>query len=359
MKEPGNTWRSLTLILAVMTALVWCRAGVLWGADDPIKKSFGLGPVKATLQLEPAKPVIGDPLTLTLTVVAEKEVELLLPEFGEALERFTILDFVPRQSLDDSGRTVATQTYRLEPPSSGPQAVPPILIEFVDRRAGQQEAPEGQDAYELLTERIDFAVQSVLPDDAQADLKPPLGKLEPLPSPAGSAWPWVTGGLLLAACSAPFAYRWFTSWRRRVRRRSAYEVARARLNRLLAARPPVDEQVDAFYVELSGIVRRYLEDRFDMRAPELTTEEFLASVGQSPDLSSDHQRLLREFLKQADLVKFAGVRPSAADIDGSVRAAEQFLDETRENAPLIEVDQDDRQSAADSTTVAAQEAGHG
>lgn len=342
-----------------MAAISWCRAGVVMGAAEPVKKSFGLGPVKATLQLEPAKPVIGDSLTLTLTVVAEKDVELLMPEFGEALERFSILDFVPRQSIDDQGRTVATQTYRLEPPSSGPQAIPPILIEFVDRRDGRDEAPEGQDAYELLTERIDFDVQSVLPDDAQADLKPPLGKLRPLRTDDRSAWPWVVGGLFLAACASPLAYLWFVSWRRNVRRRSAYDVARARLNRLLAAKRPVDEQVGAFYVELSGLVRRYLEDRFDMRAPELTTEEFLASVGQSPDLSSDHQSLLREFLKHADLVKFAGVRPSGEDIDNSVRAAERFLDETRENAPMIDVDEDDRPTVSVPEAVAHREAGDG
>jgi len=168
-------WREVWL-LVILAIVGFYSAGVVLGADEPIKKSFGLGPVKATVQLEPAEPVIGDTLTLTLTVVAEKDVELLMPEFGEALERFSILDFVPRQSIDDQGRTVATQTYRLEPPSSGPHAIPPILIEFVDRREGRQPAPEGQDAYELLTERIDFKVQSVLPDDAQADLKPPLGQ---------------------------------------------------------------------------------------------------------------------------------------------------------------------------------------
>jgi hypothetical protein len=185
-----------------------------------------------------------------------------------------------------------------------------------------------------------------LPEDAEAQLKPPLGRLEPLEPPGTPAWVWAVLLLVLVGLAAPLAYFWFASWRRRVRRRSAYDVARARLDRLLAAPPPRGEQVDAFYVELSGIVRRYLEDRFEMRAPELTTEEFLASVGQSPALSPDHQNLLREFLRHADLVKFAGVRPSASDIDRSVQSARRFLDETRENAPWIEVDQQGPPAAA-------------
>jgi hypothetical protein len=321
-----------------LTALAW--------GDDTIEKRTESGPVTATIRLEPSKPLIGDAVTLTITVVAEENVELLMPEFGEALDRFSIIDYVPRESIDDEGRTVAVQQYRLQPPSSGPQAIPPILIEYIDRREGQREAPEGFDAYELLTERLGFEVESVIPDDAKADLRPALGKLPPRAPPPAARWPWILIGLILLAVTGPLAVKGYLVWRRRARRRSAYEIARARLNRLLARPRPTAEQVDAFYVELSGIVRRYLEDRFELRAPELTTEEFLASVGESPDLSREHQALLREFLRQADLVKFAGVQPSNEDIERSIEAARRFLEETRENAPMIEEEEEKKAESA-------------
>jgi hypothetical protein len=100
--------------------------------------------------------------------------------------------------------------------------------------------------------------------------------------------------------------------------------------------PTAAEELDAFFVELSDIVRHYLEDRFELRSPELTTEEFLEQMSDSPDLTLEHQRLLRGFLRRADLVKFAQHVPSKEDIQDSVGAAERFLDETRENAPLID-----------------------
>jgi hypothetical protein len=301
-------------------------------ADKPLENTAESGPVKATVSLEPVKPLIGDTVTLTITVTAAKDVEVLMPEFGEALERFTIIDFVPRETIDDNGRTIAVQKYRLQPPSSGKQAIPPILIEYVDRREGQREAPEGLDAYELLTDRLEFEVQSVSPSDAQDELKPALGKLPPRESPPSPRWPWIVLATVAVAVAGVLGGRAFLAWRRRARRESAYDVARARLDRLLARPRPIGELVDAFYVELSGIVRRYLEDRFDLRAPELTTEEFLASVGESPDLSRDHQALLRSFLRQADLVKFAGVQPSNEDIERSIDAARRFLEETREES---------------------------
>jgi len=53
-------------------------------------------------------------------------------------------------------------------------------------------------------------------------------------------------------------------------------------------------------------------------------------MGRSPDLARPHQKLLREFLEQADLVKFAGHRPDAEAVSESIAAAEQFLSETRD-----------------------------
>ena len=93
---------------------------------DALEQTFERGPVQATIRLSPAAPVIGDVLTLDLEVVAEPAVELLMPEFGEALGRFEIVDFAPSERIDDEGRTIARQTYRLQPARSGPQSIPPL-----------------------------------------------------------------------------------------------------------------------------------------------------------------------------------------------------------------------------------------
>jgi hypothetical protein len=131
------------------------------------------------------------------------------------------------------------------------------------------------------------------------------------------------------AAIAPFAWRGFIAARERRRRQSAYDVARSALDLLLQAGRPTPETMDAFYVKLSLIVRSYLEDRFALRSPELTTQEFLTEMGRSPDLARSHQQLLQQFLEQADLVKFAGHRPDAEAVSESIAAAEQFLGETQ------------------------------
>lgn len=315
--------RRFQLLLVLIAGWTWVRPP--YSAEAA---SVSLGPVTASVAVTPAEPVIGDIITLEIEVIAESEVEVLMPEFGEALDRFSIVDFVPRQQIDPSGKTVSSQKYRLQPVSSGPQSVPPILIEFVDRRQGQRQAPEGQDAYELFTPRIDFDVQSVLPADASHELKPPLGELS-ITKPLTQTWGWwaaVTG--LLITCGAVMFF-WLRRRQQPAPQLSAYETAKRRLHQLRNRPLPAREEIDPFFVELSDIVRTYLERRFNLRAPELTTEEFLEVASASPDLSRAHQQTLRSFLQQADLVKFAGLQPPEEEMRKALDAADHFLEDTR------------------------------
>lgn len=315
------------------------RSQVLVYADESHTHVTESGPVVIRLQLGPESVKIGDLIHLAITVEAENQVEVLMPEFGEALDRFSIVDFVPRETIDRAGKTILEQRYRLRPTSSGTHTIPPILVEYVDRRPGQRVAPEGLDAFEVLTDAIPFEVTSVLPADADHVLRAPLGRL-PLVTPGASSWfPLILSGFLLLILGGFAVYR-SKHWRQVARRRSAYEIARSRLDQLLESGSSTPRDMEKFYVFLSAIVRQYLEDRFELRAPDLTTEEFLLSVVDAPDLSGDHQQLLQSFLNHADLVKFARILPSTEDVERSIESAVRFLDETRDNAPLLSVNED-------------------
>lgn len=87
--------------------------------------------------------------------------------------------------------------------------------------------------------------------------------------------------------------------------------------------------VKTFYIELSGIVRAYVEGAFRLRAPEQTTEEFIRSATTSRLLNPDHQQLVTAFLEQSDLVKFARHQPAQTDMEAALTAAERLVVETR------------------------------
>jgi len=312
----------LALVLAFPSAAV----------ETPIQRHSESGPVAVSVAISPAAPVIGDRLRLEVEVRAEAGVEILMPSFGEALGRYRVISFAPSEDVDPEGVTLSRQVYSLEPSRSGPQSIPPLLVEFVDRRPGRSPSPEDEDAYELLTERIDFEVSSVLPEDAALELHPPLGTLGPRARPVDWPWAWLLAGLVMLLATLPFLFRKLQERIAARRRLSAYEVARAELDALLYGERPDRATMDRFFVRLSAVIRRYLEDRFGLRSPELTTEEFLQELSRSPDLFAQHRDLLAAFLTRADLVKFANFVPDETGVEESIEAAQRFLEETREIA---------------------------
>lgn len=82
---------------------------------------------------------------------------------------------------------------------------------------------------------------------------------------------------------------------------------------------------ETFYVELTLIVRRYIERQYDVKAPEQTTQEFLEEVIGKPIFKNEMKRYLEEFLKFADLVKFARLHPDIQECFNAEDAAKNFI----------------------------------
>ena len=140
--------------------------------------------------------------------------------------------------------------------------------------------------------------------------------------------PWFHRSLLILAVLAVLALIWW-ALRRRARhqaefRESAAARARARLSEAWAW----IEQPERFCTRLSGVVRVYLEERFGLKAPDQTTEEFLAALQQDTGLDARLRPLLEEFLTQCDWVKFAQGDPGRVDCERLHQWASRLIDET-------------------------------
>ncbi len=88
---------------------------------------------------------------------------------------------------------------------------------------------------------------------------------------------------------------------------------------------------------MSGVLRRYLEDRFGLHAPERTTEEFLRELEFGDALARGHRAELRRFLMQCDLVKFARHQPVERDHVETFELASAFVESTRSDRAVLEV----------------------
>jgi len=88
-------------------------------------------------------------------------------------------------------------------------------------------------------------------------------------------------------------------------------------------------EVKEYFTRLSDIVRHYLEGRFALRAPEMTTEEFLWELKRSSCLGERQKEFLRNFLNSCDMVKFAKHPSSDSEMEKVLTAAVSLIDETK------------------------------
>src|SRR6185436_17077552 len=89
----------------------------------------------------------------------------------------------------------------------------------------------------------------------------------------------------------------------------------------------------AYAMEVSGIVRRYIESRFGIFAPRRSTEEFLEEAKVSPKLEAKYQVLLAQFLKGCDFLKFGRGIAESPELELLHNAAVRFVSETKAAPP--------------------------
>lgn len=89
-----------------------------------------------------------------------------------------------------------------------------------------------------------------------------------------------------------------------------------------------------FASALSDILRRYIEAEFSIRAPELTTEEFLDEAKEHQDLKGDFADQLKEFLNLVDLVKFAKLPLEIENREELYQKAIQFVEDSHQQRIL-------------------------
>jgi hypothetical protein len=299
-------------------------------SKDAIKKTSDHGPAKATVTVWPPKPTLGDPIYLRVEIDAPAGVQIDAP-FQEAgdqrLGRFKVVGFAKDTQHKPDGGSHHEQTYTLEAPTSGKHRVPPLRMEMVDSRGDTGKKAGTQ---EILTEEVPLDIAPVNMDAVGKELRAAVGPLDP--DVGGPPWMLIllalSGGAVLASASL-LLVRAARARKRIAEKKSAYEEAIAKLRALEKRGAPETEGADAWFVELSAIVRSYLEHRYDIRAPELTTEEFLQVASRAPELTSGHRSQLSLFLERCDRVKFAGYRPDSQESIDTLSAARGFVEDTR------------------------------
>lgn len=313
------TW--IGACLAVALAWLSCAGG--GGAEDlepAVAETYEAAGGRLELTLDRSSLSTAESVVLRLAVEADEGATVTFPDSDGGFGEFAVVrDEEVSERLLDGGRVQRVREYVLQPFLPGEYELPPLTVTL-------------NDSGSISSEALTIPVESVLPDPETADLR---DIAEPLDMPA--PWWWWALGTLLLAVAAGAAWWW---WKRRKEKLSAprvvppHEIALTALDALLSEGLLAGGAVELFYLRLSDIVRHYIEDQFSLRAPEQTTEEFLAEMSRGPHIRRDHQTLLRDFLYRADMVKFAKFVPAAEETGGAVEAARLFIEQSVPTAVL-------------------------
>jgi hypothetical protein len=319
-------------IALAFSLVVALAAGALTGCGEDVEdegseqfaidKHYQYGDAGLTLKVSRDRLTVADSLDLVLEATAPEQEKIRFPAIDDKLGEFRVASRGSRgPRLVAEGRIIERRSYRLEPFLAGEYTIPAMTVRF-------ESAPGDGEVEVIESEPLTIHVESVLPASEQ---QPDIKEIQPPVELPGPGW-LLYGGVGLALLALALGvYVW---WRRRRPAKPPeppplpHEVAYRELDALLAADLVRQGRAKLFYLRLSNILRRYIEERFGLRAPERTTEEFLVDLRSSEEFEARHKDLLRDFLRHCDMVKFAEHQPTNEEIDRAVESCRRFIAET-------------------------------
>lgn len=339
------------------------------------------GPAALTLAVRPSEPQTGERVHVRVRASSGSGVPLDVDDYERQLRGETcrfdcrVMRADREPALEATAdRLTRTWNYEIEFLVPGAMELPPVVARYAtvpNAPTGVEPAPDPRGVTEhssFQTEGLPLTVRAASGAELTDEELRQLTTLDPVDLPMRwSRWWWL--GPLLAIPGATtlllMAYlvslvfpplrrwlqrRWAACWAVRAvpvdPPPPAHEWALAELSRLVREDLLGRERVQEFYYRISAIVRGYLERRFFVSAPDMTTEEFLAAAAQDRRFGPDHTTELERFLTACDLVKYARLTPERTQAEDLVAAAREFVQATRERPAESSAESDRRQEKA-------------
>jgi len=282
--------------------------------------------VKAEAKLQQYTIRIGDQTKLFLSVTQSAKEHVNFPKLTDTIIS-KLLVVHPNKAdtvYDQKDRSLmtVTQSYTITSFDAGTYTMPPFSI--------------GTANGVVKTNELTLLVQSVKVDTTKAiyDIKQPIQVKYTILDYLKDNWYWIVlplvalaliAGLILYLRKRPKSQVVVQAPKPQV---PAHIIALNQLKELRDKKLWQQDEVKQYYIELSDIIREYLEKRFAIKTHEKTTDEIFVSL-RHMSISNDNRNKLRQILVLADLVKFAKERPLPNENEQSIEIAMDFVSATQ------------------------------
>lgn len=296
----------------------------------PVSAFFQRGDVSVESRIDKSQVTVGDLVLYEVIVKHSPDIEITMPPPGINLGGFEIRGYEPFDPVKKDDLIEQKVKYTIAAYDTGTYVIPPTGVLYMTADSVQNS---------LLTDAVTIRVESILSGDEEdiLDIKAPLELLR--------SWRTVILLSLLGLSLAFLGVFGYIYYRKKKRgeslfewkkepERPAHEEAFEALNWLRESTLLADGRIKDYYIELSEIVRLYLQKRYFKPILEMTTTETKAAMAVE-NIAENVLTKVSLLLDECDMVKFAKYLPDENEHENSLQQAYDIINLTKIEAYAV------------------------
>jgi hypothetical protein len=286
--------------------------------------------IAANASTDKSTYLVGDYIHFNIKVEYNKGTLVYPPAIQDSLKNVSIIKSEAPVTKENNGKITTTYGYILSGYDSVGVTIPPIPIIY--------KSAKDTTIQTASTNEVQFTIQTVKVNtqsgikDVKAPIKIPLD------------WKLILLWILIGIVVIGLAYYLYLRY---VKKKSQLQpvhkviklpphvVALNSLQELEDKKLWQQGKIKEYHSEITEIIRRYFEERFNFPALELTTSEAMDLLNQRKD-TEPIRNITYDFLSNADLVKFAKFTPVVSLNEEMLKQAYSIVNKTIQLVPGIE-----------------------
>ena len=281
--------------------------------------SLNLNAQETEVQFTPdsTKFKIGEQINVLLQVKTSVNDSISWPLLTDTIGEFEVIARSKIDTLINNDYQIVSQSYKLTQFDSGSYVLTPIRFQI------------GDSIYYTKPKMID--INTVVVDTTKQKMFSIKGNIH-----VGYTFWEILPFILTFIIVLAFIYMAYYLWMKRkpkehkklIPKIPPYDLAMINLKRLDEANLIKDGKIKSYYVELTDILRTFIEKEHGILALESTTDEIMLDLS-NVDISKETKLSIKELLTQSDFVKFAKHIPSEGKHPYFRKTTEDIINNSR------------------------------
>jgi len=280
--------------------------------------------IKALATTDSLQYSVGDYIDYSIVVFAPEKYQIKMPSVKDSLKALTFLKNGKRDIVKNkNGFTTTTYNFILAGYDSLAETIPAMTLTLIDTT--------NKSSLKIKTNQVNVTVNTL-----NVDLKKDIRDVKPVIS---IPYNWkilvliIVGALILLAIIM-FVYKKYfkkESEEEKIVKRIVlppHKIAYKKLGKLESEKIWQSGNIKEFHSRITEIIREYFEKRFGFNSLEMTTDETLNEL-RNKNIDEDVIGIVRKFLENADMVKFAKFIPMPSVNEEMMKEAYKIVDLTK------------------------------